>query len=119
MRWAKKVPAAPGADARKRHLPVEDRADGVAVHELPAQLETRDGLPRLPGHCPVPLGTIETRHGPGELEVVGQRRVAEVAALVLPGVVVESDGFARGHRRSSSRVAFVAFSWIDTVFGRN
>jgi hypothetical protein len=59
------------ADVRQRHLPVDDRTDGVPVDELAADLEARHRLTRFARHRAVALGIVEARAGAGELEVVG------------------------------------------------
>jgi hypothetical protein len=81
--------------------------DRVAVDELPADLEARHGLAGLPRHRAVALSAVEARHRSAEGEVLGERHVAEVPALVLPGVVVAGDDLLNGHLDSH-------LPWIDS-----
>jgi hypothetical protein len=55
----------------------------VLPSKLAPDVEARHRRAGLTGHRPVALGAVEACHGAGELEVVGQRHVAEIAALVL------------------------------------
>jgi hypothetical protein len=104
--------------AGHRHLPVDDRADGVPVDELAANSEARHRVTRRLRHRAVALGGVEARDGTGELEVVGEWDVAEVALLLLPGLVVEGNGLERRHLRPHIRSVSASIH-IDTRTDRN
>src|SRR5829696_8025646 len=87
--------------------------------ELPAHVEARHGPSGLARHRPVILGALETRHRPGEPEVVGERDVSHVAALGLPRVVVPGNGLLCAHLRRCLRVSGVFDVCSDTVPPRN
>jgi hypothetical protein len=96
------------------------RTDG-GVTVLTAAVKPKGWLPhrvsRRLRHRAVALGGVEARDGTGELEVVGEWDVAEVALLLLPGLV-EGNGLERRHLRPHIRSVSASIH-IDTRTDRN
>jgi hypothetical protein len=96
-----------GTSPKRRERPASS-ADPVTfdheVDELAAPVEARHRL-SLPGDRRQLSALSKLNTGPANATSFGQRHRAEVAAVVLLGVVVESDRFDSGHRSSASRTA--------------